>query len=62
MSEENQKRENGYYWVRHYKIWKISLYTDGLWWLGGYEFPLKEKEITEINPTRILSPDETNKK
>lgn len=56
------ERKDGYYWVRktnfEFERWSIGLWNCGVWLIAGMSCSVKESEISEINETRIPSPDE----
>ncbi len=51
------KRETGYYWVKYEDEWQVGCYDNGTWCLISDIFN-SDAELSKINETRILSPDE----
>mgnify|MGYP003640489067 CR=1 FL=1 len=56
-------RENGHYWVKEFAHldWCVAEFSNDYPWGGGWGFNnthLEDKDFHEINPQRILTPDE----
>ena len=53
-------RENGNYWVKPQVTskWEVADSVDGYWWRVGDCYGANDSCFDEINPQRILTPDE----
>jgi hypothetical protein len=54
------QRENGYYWVRFYEntAWETAYWCGLKWWIVLNDEGYNEKDLFEVNESRILNPDE----
>ncbi len=52
------KRQNGYYWVRHFMEWMVAQWKGEYWHIPFEEDCKDDIYFNEINETRIVSPDE----
>lgn len=50
-------RQQGYYWVKCHSEWQIGRFSQDRWYLT-YDVIDGDGEFSEINETRIPSPDE----
>ena len=55
-----EKRKSGFYWVKYCEEWESAWFDSKAndWSLVAMELNLVDDDMTEINPNRIMSPDE----
>jgi hypothetical protein len=49
-------RQVGFYWVRTDDEWEIARWYDGMWWTCGWEVPVAESSLDEIDERRLVHP------
>ncbi len=64
MENKTSVRESGQYWIRNTnKFWEVASFDkpDNLWYLPGVEEPYPDDAFSEINESRLPTPDEVTR-